>query len=155
MLAYYVMKLLSKIFCLLPRRVGMAFGSVLGRMALLFVPEWRMKMAAANVQECLHVPPEEAEKIAVESVVKFGRMVIEVLRFPLLKPDTIQDVVKTDGLEYLEEAYAKGKGALMCTGHFGNWELLGANVALHGYPMLSIARKQNNSAMDRFINEYR
>ena len=64
-------------------------------------------------------------------------------------------VVKTDGLEYLEEAYAKGKGALMCTGHFGNWELLGANVALHGYPMLSIARKQNNSAMDLFINEYR
>ena len=43
----------------------------------------------------------------------------------------------------------------MCTGHFGNWELLGANVALHGYPMLSIARKQNNDAMDRFINEYR
>ena len=88
-------------------------------------------------------------------MVKFGRMVIEVLRFPLLNRDTIQAVVKTDGLEYLEEAYAKGKGALMCTGHFGNWELLGANVALHGYPMLSIARKQNNGAMDRFINEYR
>ena len=33
--------------------------------------------------------------------------------------------------------------------------MLGATVALHGYPMLSIARKQNNGAMDRFINEYR
>lgn len=43
----------------------------------------------------------------------------------------------------------------MATGHFGNWELLGATVALHGYPMLSITRKQNNSQMDRFINEYR
>ena len=155
MLVYYVMKLISKVFCLLPWSVGRAFGNVLGRIALLFVPEWRMQMAAANVQECLHVSQEEARKIAVQSVVKFGRMVIEVLRFPLLTSETIQNVVKTDGLEYLEEAYAKGKGALMCTGHFGNWELLGADVALHGYPMLSIARKQNNSAMDRFINEYR
>ena len=153
MLVYYVMKLVSKIFCLLPWSVGRAFGNVLGRIALLFVPEWRMQMAAANVQECLQVSQEEARKIAVQSVVKFGRMVIEVLRFPLLTSETIQNVVKTDGLEYLEEAYAKGKGALMCTGHFGNWELLGADVAL--YPMLSIARKQNNSAMDRFINEYR
>ena len=155
MLVYYVMKLVSKIFCLLPWSVGRAFGDVLGRIALIFVPEWRMQMAAANVQECLQVSQKEARKIAVQSVVKFGRMVIEVLRFPLLTSETIQNVVKTDGLEYLEEAYAKGKGALMCTGHFGNWELLGADVALHGYPMLSIARKQNNSAMDRFINEYR
>ena len=155
MLAYYIMKLLSKIFCLLPASIGMVFGKGLGRLALIIVPKWRMQMAAANVEECLHVSPEEAKEIAVQSVVKFGRMIIEVLRFPLLNRETIQSVVKTDGLEYLEEAYAKGKGALMCTGHFGNWELLGADVALHGYPMLSIARKQNNSAMDRFINEYR
>ena len=155
MFAYYVMKLVSKIFCMLPWSVGLAFGNVLGRLAPLFVPEWRMRMAAANVEECLHVSPEEARKIARQSVVKFGRMIVEVLRFPLLNRETINSVVKTDGLEYLEEAYAKGRGALMCTGHFGNWELLGANVALHGYPMLSIARKQNNGAMDRFINEYR
>lgn len=114
-----------------------------------------MRMAAANVEECLHVSPKEARVIANQSVVKFGRMIIEVLRFPLLNADTIDAVVKTDGLDYLEEAYAGGKGVIMCTGHFGNWELTGADLALHGYPMLSIARKQNNGAMDRFINEYR
>ncbi|MBR1590350.1 MAG: lysophospholipid acyltransferase family protein [Acidaminococcaceae bacterium] len=155
MLTYYIMKLVSRIFCLLPWRIGLAFGNGLGKLALKFVPEWRMQMAAANVRECLGVSAEEARKIADQSVIKFGRMIIEVLRFPLLHPDTIDSVVKTDGLEYLEEAYAKGKGVIMCTGHFGNWELLGADVALHGYPMLSIARKQNNGAMDRFINEYR
>ena len=155
MLAYYVMKLVSKIFCLLPWSAGLAFSKVLGRLSLIIVPKWRMQMAAANVQECLHVSPEEAQKIADASVLKFGRMILEVLRFPLLNRKTIESVVQTDGLEYLEEAYAKGKGVLMCTGHFGNWELLGADVALHGYPILSIARTQNNIAMDRFINEYR
>ena len=42
MLVYYVMKLVSKVFCLLPWSVGQAFGNVLGRIALFFVPEWRM-----------------------------------------------------------------------------------------------------------------
>ena len=155
MLAYYVMKLISKIFCLLPWSAGLAFSRILGRLALMIVPKWRMQMAAANVQECLHVSPAEAEKIAEASVFKFGRMILDVLRFPLLNRNTIESVVQTDGLEYLENAYTKGKGVVMCTGHFGNWELLGADVALHGYPILSIARKQNNGAMDRFINEYR
>ncbi len=155
MLAYYVMKLVSKIFCLLPWSVGLAFGNMLGRMAPLFVPEWRMQMAAANVQECLHVSPEEARKIAYQSVVKFGRMIIEVLRFPLLDREKLDSYLMTEGEEFLEEACAKGKGGIICTAHFGNWEMAGAYMGLHKYPILSIARRQNNGAMDRFINEYR
>ena len=152
MLAYYVMKLISKVFCVLPWSVGLAFSKALGHLSLIVVPKWRMQMAAANMQECLHVSQEEAQKIAEASVLKFGRLILDVLRFPLLNRKTIESVVQTDGLEYLEDAYAKGRGVVMCTGHFGNWELLGANVALHGYPILSIARKQDNLAMDRFIN---
>lgn len=155
MFTYYLMKLISKVFCLLPWSAGKAFGDVLGKLALRFVPKWRMQIAMSNIQECLHVSPEEAKTIACQSVVKFGRMIIEVLRFPLLNPENIDTIVKTEGQEYLEEAHSKGKGVVLCSGHFGNWELLGAYLGLHKYPILSIARKQNNSAMDRFINEYR
>ena len=48
MLVYYVMKLVSKIFCLLPWSVGRAFGDVLGRIALFFVPEWRMQITGRS-----------------------------------------------------------------------------------------------------------
>ena len=82
-------------------------------------------------------------------------MVVEVMRFPLLNKDNIDKKVRVEGLEYLEAAYAQGKGVIMATGHYGNWELLGATVALHGYPMLSITRKQNNGHMDKLINEFR
>lgn len=121
----------------------------------MVVPEWRLKMAAANVQECLGVDAKRARQIAEDSLHRFGRMVVEVLRFPLLNKDNIHELVQVEGLEYLERAYAEDKGVIMCTGHYGNWELLGATVALHGYPMLSITRKQNNSYMDKAINEFR
>ena len=92
-------------------------------------------MAAANIQECLGVDKARAQQIAEKSLRRFGRMVVEVMRFPLLNKDNITKLVNVEGLEYLEEAYKQNKGVIIATGHFGNWELLGATIALHGYPM--------------------
>ena len=155
MLGYYAVKLFSKIMCILPLCLRKLFASFVGNVAVLVVQDWRLKMAQANVQECLGVSSERAKQIAEDSLRRFGRMVVEVLRFPLLNKDNISQTVKVEGLEHLEKAYAEGKGVIMCTGHYGNWELLGATVALHGYPMLSITRKQNNANMDKAINEFR
>ena len=155
MLGYYIVKLFSKLMCISPRFVRNLLAHFLGSLAVLVVPRWRMQMAEANIRECLGVSDERAKQIAADSLHRFGRMVIEVMRFPLLNEKTIHEQVQVEGLEYLEAAYAEGKGVIMATGHYGNWELLGATVALHGYPMLSITRKQNNSHMDKAINEFR
>ncbi len=155
MLGYYIVKFFSKLMCIMPLFLRKLFAKFVGSVAVLVVPRWRMQMAEANIRECLGVDEKRAKQIAEDSLHRFGRMVVEVLRFPLLNQKTIHDKVKVEGLEYLEEAYAKNKGVIMATGHYGNWELLGATVALHGYPMLSITRKQNNSYMDRAINEFR
>lgn len=154
-MSYYLMKLLSKIFCLLPYSVAMKLGDGIGALAHLFVQEWRMKTAAANIEECLGTDKAEARIIAKKSLTKFGRMIAELLRFPLLTKDNITDIVEIDGLSYLEEAYAEGKGVILCSAHFGNWELAAATISLLGYKSLNIARKQNNGDMDHFINEYR
>lgn len=154
-MSYYLMKLLSKIFCILPYSIAMKLGDGIGAVALLFVQKWRMKTAAANIEECLGVDSKEAQIIAERSLTKFGRMIAELLRFPVLTRDNIRDVVEIEGLSHLEEAYAEGKGVILCSAHFGNWELAAACVSLMGYKSLNIARKQNNGAMDRFINEYR
>ncbi len=155
MLGYYIVKLFSKLMCIAPRFLRKLMARFLGSVAVLVVPRWRLQMAEANIRECLGVDAERARQIAADSLHRFGRMVVEVLRFPLLNQQTIHQKVKVEGLEYLEAAYAQGRGVIMATGHYGNWELLGATVALHGYPMLSITRKQNNSYMDRAINEFR
>lgn len=39
--------------------------------------------------------------------------------------------------------------------HAGNWELLGAALAMNGYPLISVAQEQNSKSADTFINEYR
>lgn len=155
MLGYYIVKLFSKFMCIAPLWLRKLLARFLGSVAVLVVPRWRMQMAEANIRECLGVSEARAQQIAEDSLHRFGRMVVEVMRFPLLNESNINEKVKVEGLEYLEAAYAQQKGVIMATGHFGNWELLGATVALHGYPMLSITRKQNNGHMDKLINEFR
>ena len=155
MLGYWAMKALSWVLCHSPKFIRKIFASFLGSVAWAVTPGWRKTMAIENIKECLGVPEERAKEIAEASVRRFGRMLVEVLRFPTLTPENFRKSVNIEGAEYLEAAYKQDKGVILCTGHYGNWELLGAAVALLGYPILSIARKQNNSAMDTFINEYR
>ena len=155
MLGYWAMKALSWMLCHSPKFIRKIFAGLLGSIAWMATPAWRKTMAEENIKECLGVSEERAKEIAEASVRRFGRMLVEVLRFPTLTPENFRKTVNVEGAEYLEAAYKQDKGVILCTGHYGNWELLGASVALMGYPILSIARKQNNSAMDTFINEYR
>ena len=141
--------------CHQPHCLNRALAWLLGHLGWYVVPKWRRYMAKENIKDCLGVGDAEAEAIAKESVTRFGRMLIEVLRYPLLTKDNFRNIVHFEGLENLEKAYAENKGICMATAHYGNWEMLGASMALLGYPILSITRKQNNGAMDRFINDYR
>ena len=149
------MKIVGSIICLLPDFVCRFLGKGLGAIAWTVVPAWRKYMAAENIKDCLGVDQQRADEIAKASVTRFGRMVMEVLHYPLINKDNFRTIVKFEGLEYLEAAYKAHKGVVMCTAHYGNWEMLGASMALLGYPILSITRKQNNGGMDTFINEYR
>ena len=155
MLAYWAMKALSGLVCILPSFLGKALAYFVGWLSWYVIPAWRRYMSVENIKECLGVDEQRAEEIAKASVHRFGRMVVEVLRYPLLDKYNFTDLVKFNGLEYMDAAYKQNKGVIVCTGHFGNWEMLAAAMSMLGYPMLSIARKQNNGAMDRFINEYR
>ena len=155
MLGYYAMKALSWLLCHSPEFIRNLFAGAFGSIAWLATPAWRKTMASANIRECLGLTEERAREVTEVSVRRFGRMLVEVLRFPKLTPENFRETVKIEGEEYLDAAYKQGKGVIICTAHYGNWEMLGASLALMGYPLLSIARKQNNPSMDKFINEYR
>ncbi len=152
---YHLVKFISKLLCLAPACVKKLFGLLLGHIAWLVTPRWRKNLAAGQAFACLGVEEEEARRIAKASVVKFGPMIVEVLCFPLLNKDNIKEKVLFPDSESLRDLLKEGKGVIIAPAHFGNWELLGAGLALYGYPLVSVAQKQKNAAMDRFINEYR
>ena len=151
---YYVMKMLSKLVCLLPYKSINYIGDIIGGLTWYIVPKKRKQMAKKNIMLALDKNEVTAEIIAKKSWTRFGAMIMEVLYFPKIKQD-INKYVEIQGREYLDEALKQGKGIVLATAHSSNWELLGGGLALNGYPIVGVAQKQTNDNMDRFINEYR
>jgi len=58
------------------------------------------------------------------------------------------------GWDILDEALSHGKGAIVATGHMGNFELGGAVLA-HRYGLLDVVKRQRNPIFDAHINALR
>jgi KDO2-lipid IV(A) lauroyltransferase len=97
----------------------------------------------------------EIENIARGHLQNLVKSLIEFIRFPLLNAQNIEEKVEVKGLENFEGALSKGKGIILLTAHFGNWELLGATLSLKGYPLNALAQKQSNSLIENLFTELR
>ncbi len=157
-ISYAILKIISKIFCLLPFKVSLAFGKILAQVAWIFLSSRRKKLSRENIQSCLKISEVEAEKISKAAALQFGPMLIEVLCFPKLKSE-MQNHVKVIGLEnltnYINSSEREGLGAVIMTSHSDNWELMGGAFAQNGIPLVGVAKKQKAGGADKFINEYR
>jgi KDO2-lipid IV(A) lauroyltransferase len=100
--------------------------------------------------------PKEVVNLARESYQHLGRSSIETALLGSIGRDGLQALVETvEGWELIEEVMARGKGAVLVTGHIGNWELAGAYVAARGVPLDAIARRMANPLFDRWLNHTR
>ena len=100
--------------------------------------------------------PLAVRNLARESYKHLGRTFIESALLDSLGPDGLQQLVETvQGWEEIEEVMAKGKGAVLVTGHIGNWELAGAYVAARGIPLDAIVRGMANPLFEAYINHTR
>ena len=151
---YYVLRAISALACALPRQFCEFLGRGLGHIAWLVVPQKRKALAIGQIKMCMQVDDAEAMQIAKASTVRFGPMLFEVLRFPVIKKQP-EAYVRIEGLDKLRQGMSDGKGAIIAAAHSGNWELMGGAFAMAGIPLVGVAMKQKDSAADRFINEYR
>lgn len=93
--------------------------------------------------------------VARASYEHLGREGMMLLRLSRLGPDDVIAATDVDGLDALRAAVEDGRGAVLVTGHFGNWEVGGASVAARGVPLDAVAQRQANPHFDRLINRAR
>lgn len=153
---YRFMKCLSWLICHIPESWRRKLGHFLGIFFWTFVPKKRKVLAQQQILDCgITDDPEEAMEIAKKSSTRFGPMIIEVLSYPIYTLEKLNEKITWHGKEYLDELKKSGEGAVFMASHAGNWELLGAALAMNGYPLISVAQQQEDQSADTFINEYR
>ncbi|HID55316.1 TPA: hypothetical protein EYP37_02215 [Candidatus Poribacteria bacterium] len=100
-------------------------------------------------------PYGEIRRIARLCYRNIGMNIAEFGRFSSLTRSELMRMVRFEGMENLDRALSLGKGVLLLTAHFGNWELLGAALAAHGYEVNAIVRNLRVKSLDRIVNEIR
>jgi KDO2-lipid IV(A) lauroyltransferase len=99
---------------------------------------------------------ESVMKLSRESYEHLGRSFIETALLETLGKDGLQTLVESvEGWDVIDDVMSKGKGAVMVTGHIGNWELAGAYVAARGIPLDAIVRGMANPLFDAYVNSTR
>ncbi len=103
-------------------------------------PEWEVRKVKLTARACFN---------------HFSRGALEFFRLLHITPEQIDDLVEIEGKEYLDEAFALGKGVIVVTAHFGNWEYGARKLVREGYKLSVIARDSDDVAMTGISNDIR
>ncbi len=116
---------------LIPFRVGQSLGRMLGNI-LAVVLKRRIKASLNNLRYVFGDIMSGAELIELNGriVAHFAQMLFEVPHILRLNRTNLNRYVIFDNEDALNQAIKKGRGAFILTGHFGNWELMSAAMAL-------------------------
>lgn len=107
---------------------------VSGRLLFHLLPV-RRSVILENLQRVYGdaVPEEEITRLAQAHYAHLGRLAIEFLRFTFVPAARRAAMVRLENTEAVLAAHAQGKGVLVLTGHFGNFEVATA-AGLASYP---------------------
>jgi KDO2-lipid IV(A) lauroyltransferase len=121
------------------------------------VVKYRRDVALANLRQHLGnaCPGRLYASIGRESLTGLVGAIADLARLSLVTDKYIKANIETEGLEHLDRALAAGRGAVLVTGHFGSWELMGCVIARLGYPINFVVGVQRNLLVQHLMNDLR
>lgn len=139
-----------------PLRAALWMGRRLGE-AAYFVVYPRTKVALEQLAWAMpELSPSGRRAIIREMYRQFGQGAVEFFRLPrMVARGELDRIVTVEGEHMLRDAFAQGKGLLILTAHYGNFELLATFFAARGYQVNLVTRKLRNGVLDRFWAEQR
>jgi KDO2-lipid IV(A) lauroyltransferase len=116
-----------------PVRLAYRVVGALTPLVLLFAPG-HFRRARANMAQVVGptAPPVVVRRLTVAAFANYARYMVDLVRLPNIAPEHLEDGIEVRGWEHVEAAFALGRGAILVTGHIGNWDLGGAGIAGRG-----------------------
>ncbi len=151
-----VFEFLLKLIGLFPRKWAVRIANLLGRI-LFNVAKKHHRITMDNLSHAFghEKLPEEMEKIARQVFINLIQVVFEVGWSLNLDGKRLYKHFKIDGYHHIKKAFEKGKGVLVLTAHFGNWELLTVIAAMIQFPLSIVIRPLDFKPLDHFFFDLR
>ncbi len=153
---FVLFRCLSFFIFILPIRLGLWIGRCLGK-AVFYLLKSTRKIALDNLDVAFSSSKSAEEKrlIAREVFENLGKNLIEVVSLIKFNKRNIDRYIKCKGLETIERLLEQGKGGIVLSAHFGNWELMAHYFAIKGYKVNVIARHMRIEQFEQFLARVR
>jgi len=127
-----------------PRSAALRMGAALGRAARGL--GLRREVADRNLAIAFPtLSAAERTDLARRMYAHFGRVATDSLRLTAGGPKAVLPFVRgVEGEDLLRSLAADGRGAIVLTGHVGNWELAAAWAAAVGMPVAGVVKPPSN-----------
>jgi KDO2-lipid IV(A) lauroyltransferase len=137
---YWLFRLAIVLTRPLPLRLGYWFGERVALLCYYVIFPRQRKALNANLAHVLRTDDEaRVRAVARRSFRNFGKYVIDFIHFPAVTRGEIESRLRFEQWDELNEAVESGRGVIIATIHFGNWDLGAAALAAYGYPVNAIA----------------
>lgn len=150
----FTAKCIGQCVARLPRKLALSIGVYLAA-AIFWFSHRQKDRACKHLKQSLGIEYPAAEQLVRRSFRNTGKNLMEFMQLPRMSPETIHQLVTFEGREHIDRALDQGRGAIILTAHFGNWELLGASILANGYTIRGITRQLRSKRLDAIVSSYR
>ena len=138
---------LLRLACLLPHRIALALGRVLGRIAHRLGGS-RRAVVRRNIELCFpELSTAERDALAREHFKALGMMLIETGLGRWATDRHLQSITTLSGVEHVQQALESGRGVILLSAHFTTLEVMGRVLAKAIPPFDAVFRKNRSEFM--------
>lgn len=139
-LLYTLLLFLDSIFVLIPYSLALDTGKFFGHLCYILLGRYR-RLTKQHLRFAFGDSKSEKDisKIARSVFTNLGMGFAEILSLPKTR-NRLDSIIDVKGMDNMDRVLEEGKGGIVISSHFGNWELLSAYFAYKGYPVNVVAR---------------
>ena len=98
----------------------------------------------------------ELSKFACKNLINYANNFADFLRLYHMDAKELIHITEIEGIEYLKKILQKNKGAILLSGHIGNWEVGSNFIAGYGFPVVGVAESAGpGDAFYKLFKRYR
>jgi KDO2-lipid IV(A) lauroyltransferase len=156
-LVYIGVRLVAMFMLMFPINTNLKTARFLGWIWYRLIPRHRNRAREhLRIAYGASLSDEEIERITLRSMQQLTMLAVEMFFTPrVINLWTWARYVELKNIQPALDVLLSRRGAVMVTGHYGSWELLGFTLATLGFPLTAVMRPLDNPYLNDWLLEVR